>query len=154
MVLPLFAAILTVYLLTVIIALIISPAILGERVTIHTYLFIRQLTGLWAGLVWTSVAIYISLVSEANDYYFETWTAFTIGVLMIYVSVSGEFVSKPYWLAVRSALYVLFSIAGLIYLEQLVTAGRLMSPTQRFKQLYHRTRYFILRWWRQRRTQR
>lgn len=154
MVLPLFAAILTVYLLTVIIALVISPAVLGERVTVDTYLFVRQLTGLWAGLVWTSVAIYISLVSEANDFYFETWTSFTIGVLMIYVSISGEFVTTPYWLAVRSAMYVLFSLGALILLEKLVIAGGLLPPSDRFVQLYRRTRYFVLRWWRQCRNRR
>lgn len=146
MVLPLVIALLFVYLLTVTLALALSPTVLGSRVTVNTYVFVRQLFGLWAGLTWTSVAIYISLISEVDGYYFETWVSFVIGVLLIYVSTSGEFVTDPYWLGVRSTMYLMFSIAGLLFLNQLVRGGGLMSPSKRCVQLYRRLQSLVFRW--------
>lgn len=148
MVLPLVVALLFVYLLTILIALAISPTFLGARITIDTYLFVLQATGLWAGLSWISVAIYISLVSEADDFYFETWLSFSIGSLMIYIALSGVFVEVPYWLGVRAVLSLLLSAAALIMLVHLVETGDLMPPSERFRELYHNFRRLSMNWWR------
>lgn len=89
----------------------------------EVFVFLLKATMLWAGLVWVSVSVYISLISDDEDSAFNVWISFTIGALMIYLGISGVYLSNTYWLGVRTVLYLMLSLIAVIFLEELQRVG-------------------------------
>ena len=147
MVLPVVIGLLVVYALTVLVALTVAPYMLGAQVPVDVYLFVLKATILWAGLTWISIAIYISLISETDTLGDESWLAFIVGAIMVYLGIAGEFVADPYWIGVRAVLYLLFSLVGLVMFVELMRVTGMKPPSERLGELLRRVRGM----WRRRR---
>lgn len=111
-VLPSIAGLFVLFIGVVLIALTVAPAIATANTTVEVYTYIVRLCALWAGLVWLSASVYLSLITGSREFSTEIWLAFIVGALMSYLGVSGEFVDSPYWLGVRALMYALISLVA------------------------------------------
>ena len=138
MVLPVVIGLLAIYALTILVALTLAPYMVESQVPVDVYLFVLKATILWSGLTWISIAVYISLISETDTLGDESWLAFIIGSLMVYLGIAGEFVADPYWIGVRSLLYLLLSLVGLVMFIELMRVSDMKPPSERLGELLRR----------------
>lgn len=119
LVLPSIAGLFALFISAVLLALTLAPAVESVYTTVEVYTFIVRLTALWAGLVWLSSSIYISLITGSREFSTEIWLAFLVGALMSYLGVSGEFIDIPYWLGVRAIMYTLISLIAVTLISNI-----------------------------------
>lgn len=132
------ARLLFVYVFMVVMAAIVTAYTNDYRPSRLLYVFILKSTILWAGLVWISVSVYLTLISESEDFTTESWISFVIGSLMVYIGLRGVFTDPLWWLGVRTLLYLLLSMSAVLMFEEIRRTGDLESPSVRLSEVLSR----------------
>lgn len=97
-----------------------------------------HLMAMFAGVVWVSLAIYISLISEVRNLTLEVWVSFAIGALLLYLGVGGDFPHSEPWLIVRIALYVGLTIAAFLLYRIIQRSTHMLPASVRLVSVFRR----------------
>lgn len=125
------AALFAVYGLMVVIAISYAPFVAGEEVPRIVYIYLLKMSMSWAGLTWLSIAVYVSLISETDDYNDLVWMSFIMGAVMTYMGISMGVASNAtnHWLGIRSLIYYLLSAIPYMWLRTMIKMGDIISPS-------------------------
>lgn len=144
-ILPSIAGLFALFISVLLIGLTLAPAMWGAYTTLEVYTFIVRLCALWAGLVWLSASIYLSLITGAREFSTEIWLAFIVGALMSYQGLAGEFVTHPYWIGVRALLYTFISLIAVALIANIQRRLGADRPAVTLVEMWRRAKRQIIR---------
>lgn len=126
---PIVVGLFMLFIIMILLSMTLAPILMADYAPIEIYTFLVRLSILWAGLIWITAAIYVSIVTHDNQYGWEVWLSFSIGALMIYSGLGGTFVTSGYWLGIRTIFYLLLSLAAVIYMEHIRSLTNSENPS-------------------------